>query len=533
MQSAAPGGPCDPGGAEDRSNVSPTLEPFPNLGVTGSLEGARPVFFFSGATRHRVSLSAAPMTRLALLGLVCSGCAHSVDLRSLDALVVDAQARLEVPGVAVAVVRDDGEVLYERATGAQELGRAAPVTRETLFLLGSVSKPLTTMLEARLVDEGRFDWSTKVTTLLPDFALGDAALTDALALWHMSCGCTGMPRRDLEHLFEFAHVTPEQRLASMRDMQPTTPLGAAFQYSNLMFAAGGYAVAHALRPAEPLKTAWPRLLHDELFAPAGLRTATADFDEALRLPHASPHALDLDGHTRVLPVDLERNVETIAPAGAVWASLDDLERYAVLELRRGRRADGTRVVSQAQVEARWRRRTGTDDDGYGLGVDVMRPALGHDGGSMGFGTSLLLLPEQHLALVVLTNVRNGGGALQLPFNAAVKERFLSLALGTPDDAEATLARALEARPAERPAHPRRIDPSLAGRYASQTLGEVEVVDDVLDAGEWKVRFEVDGDELLIVDPPFAGTRLGLRREGDEVQLVIPDEVAPVVFRRVP
>lgn len=149
---------------------------------------------------------------------------RALDGKALDAFLVDALARLEVPGAAVAITQH-GKVIYEKSLGVRALGREEPVTASTLFLMASVTKPMTTLMEASLVDSGLLSWDTKVTSLMPDFALDDLALTKRLELWHMSCACTGMPRRDLENLFEYANVTPEQRLASMREMKPTTALG--------------------------------------------------------------------------------------------------------------------------------------------------------------------------------------------------------------------------------------------------------------------------------------------------------------------
>ena len=166
---------------------------------------------------------------------------------ALDAFIAGAQARLAVPGAAVAVIAG-GKVVYERSVGVRALGRREPITPRTLFLLASVTKPMTTLMQAALVDAGTLTWDTPVTQLLPGFALGDPEVTRKLRLWHMSCACSGMPRRDLDHIFEFAGVTAEARVASMKTMTPTTGFGDTYQYSNLMVAAGGFAAAHAADP---------------------------------------------------------------------------------------------------------------------------------------------------------------------------------------------------------------------------------------------------------------------------------------------
>src|SRR5882724_9389905 len=98
---------------------------------------------------------------------------------------------------------------------------------------------------ARLVAKGNFRWSTPVTELLPDFALADPKVTRKLEMRHAVCACTGMPRRDIDLVFKFKGISPEQRLAEMRAMSPTTGFGETFQYSNDLVAAGGYAAARS------------------------------------------------------------------------------------------------------------------------------------------------------------------------------------------------------------------------------------------------------------------------------------------------
>ncbi|MEP6862939.1 MAG: serine hydrolase domain-containing protein, partial [Deltaproteobacteria bacterium] len=159
------------------------------------------------------------------------GPVRALDIAAIDEFATRALKQLEVPGAAIGVIVD-GKVVYERALGVRTLGDPAPITPNTRFLLASASKPMTTLMEATLVDAGALRWDSPVTTLLPTFALADATITHQLQLWHMSCACTGMPRQDMEGLFEWDGVTPEQRIAVMRTMKPTTKLGETFQYSN-------------------------------------------------------------------------------------------------------------------------------------------------------------------------------------------------------------------------------------------------------------------------------------------------------------
>jgi CubicO group peptidase (beta-lactamase class C family) len=466
-----------------------------------------------------------------------------IDTAALDAFIDHARARLEVPGAAVAVIVD-GKVAYERTVGLRSNNERALVTADTRFLIASITKPMTTLMEGALVDAGVLRWDTPVTTLLPTFALGDAAMTRALRLWHMSCACTGMPRQDLEDIFEWEGITPEMRIATMRTMRPTTKLGETFQYSNLMVAAGGFAAAHAFAPQRTLAEAYAAAMQAKIFGPIGMTATTLDFATVEHGEHATPHARSIDGSTVAMPLAIERTVEPIAPAGGVWTTLHDMERYVETELADGVAPDGTRVVSVDAVRERRRVRVRSDEHtGYGLGIDVGTYAglreLSHDGGAFGFGTTMFMLPEEHFAIIIFTNVRNGSAKQQLPFNAAVKRRILEARFA---DAKPLAERELAYYAKLRVVTPRVASPDhtwvapLVGRYRDPALGTVEIrataTGAQLDAGEWQTAIdresEPDGTvKLIILDPPFAGGSLIV---GPGPTLLVPGQTSYTFVR---
>jgi CubicO group peptidase (beta-lactamase class C family) len=106
-------------------------------------------------------------------------------------------AELQIPGVAIAVVQA-GRIVFAEGFGAPRIGSSDPVRPDTRFRIGSNTKPLTTLMMARLVARGNFDWSTPVTRLLPDFALADPELTHKLEMRHTVAASTGMPQRDMD-----------------------------------------------------------------------------------------------------------------------------------------------------------------------------------------------------------------------------------------------------------------------------------------------------------------------------------------------
>jgi CubicO group peptidase (beta-lactamase class C family) len=460
------------------------------------------------------------------------GARRRFDARQLDGFVQRALTELEVPGAAIAVI-DHGRVVYERTLGVRSLGDPAPVTVDTRFLIASITKPMTTLMEAALVDAGVVDWETRVVSVLPTFAIGDPAVTHELRLWHMSCACTGMPRQDLEDLFEWDGVTPEARLAAMRTMKPTTKLGETFQYSNLMVAAGGFIAAHAFAPEHPLAEAYAAAMQAKVFGPIGMTSTTLDYATVARGDHAVPHALAIDGTTRAMPLAIERGVEPIAPAGGVWTTVRDMERYVTTELGDGVTPEGVRVVSATNMRERLRVRVRSSaTGGYGLGIGIGTYSgirvIAHDGGSMGFGTTMFMLPTEHIGIVIFTNIRNAKE--DLPFNAAVTRRIVELMFDAAVPlAENKLAFYVKLRHRK----PHVVSPDhgwvapLVGTYHDPALGDVVIRATAagadLDAGEWHVAIdqEVEPDgtvKLVVLDPPFAGSAWVV---GPGPSLVIP------------
>ena len=157
--------------------------------------------------------------------------AHPLDparVKQLTDFVEHAMRELSVPGVGLAIV-DNGTVVFDGGFGVRELGKPEKVDAGTTFMIASNTKPLTTLLMASLVDEGKLDWDTPVTKVYPAFKLGDAATTQQVLVKHLLCACTGLPRQDYEWLLEFKAATPASVMRTLGGMQPTTKFGELFQ----------------------------------------------------------------------------------------------------------------------------------------------------------------------------------------------------------------------------------------------------------------------------------------------------------------
>src|SRR5262249_19036730 len=160
--------------------------------------------------------------------------AHELDAARIAALtkfVEDAEQVTGVPGVAFGLIQH-GKVIYTGGVGVRQLGKPARVDGKTKFMIASNTKALTTLMLGKLVDAKKLTWDTAAASLLPSFKLGDADTTSKVQVKHLICACTGMPRQDLEWLFQFGGMTPAKAMEALGGMQPTSKFGELYQYSN-------------------------------------------------------------------------------------------------------------------------------------------------------------------------------------------------------------------------------------------------------------------------------------------------------------
>lgn len=424
--------------------------------------------------------------------------AHPLDARriaTLKAFIEDGMKKLDVPGVGLAFI-DGGKVVWEGGLGVKELGKRARVDANTLFIAASNTKGLTTLMLARLVDQGKLRWDQPVVDVFPAFKLGDAATTKSVQVKHLICACTGMPRQDYEWLFEFQESSPEKAMRLLGTMQPTSKFGDLFQYSNLMAAAAGYVGGALVAPDLRLGEAYDLAMKKEVFIPLGMTRTTFDFRRAIGGNYAAPHSKDVDDKLHVIRQDMNYSMVPVRPAGGVWTSAHDLARYVVMELARGVLPDGRRYISEENLMARRapQVKAGEDIDyGMGLfadwrwGVQVMR----HGGDMFGYHSDMMWFPEHGVGAVILTNSDPG-----VQLRGPLLRRMAELMFDGKPEAQALVDAAVRNGKAARAKFRERLvippDPApvqgLASRYLSKDLGSLAVTRKgdavVFDFGEW-------------------------------------------------
>jgi CubicO group peptidase (beta-lactamase class C family) len=470
-------------------------------------------------------------------------------LALLKGFVESGMKMLDTPGVGLAFI-DGGKTVWAGGLGVKEAGKPEPVDADTLFIAASNTKALTTLLLAELVDEGKMRWDQPVTELFPSFKLGDQATTNQVQVRHLICACTGMPRQDLEWLFEYRSETPVSAMKLLGTMQPTSRFGEVFQYSNLMAAAAGFIGASKAIPGKEFGSAYDEAMRTKVFEPLGMMTTTFDFATAMKGDVAQPHGDDVDGKVVPARMDLNYSVVPVRPAGGVWTSPRDLAKYVEMELAKGMLPNGRRLVSRESLLARYKPNVIVGEDvtyGMALMVDTKYgiPVVHHGGDLAGYHSDMIWLPEHGVGAVILTNADSG-----VIIRGPLLRRLLEVLFdGKPEAARMLEVAAAQRKAAIAKARERLVVPAdsvaaarLAPRYVSAALGEVRVVHDgeatIFDVGEWKSvvasRKNDDGTiSFITIDPTLDGFEFVVADKDGKRRLITRDAQHEYVFDEAP
>lgn len=436
--------------------------------------------------------------------------AHALDARKLDALkafVVRSQKLLAVPGISIGIVQN-GKVVLAEGFGVREAGKPAPVDTDTLYAIASNTKSLTTLMLAKLVDEGRFRWDTPVTALLPSFKLADADATRQMQVRHLACACAGLPYRNLDWEFAPPDAPAAVTFDILARMRPTSAFGNSYQYTNPPAAAAGYVGGHLLYPALEIGAAYDRAMATHVFEPLGMRRTTFDFDRAMQGNFARSHGVGIDGGIELSQARRDRQIHAIRPAGGAWSNVNDLLTYVQLELSGGTLKDGQRYISESALRERWASQIGTGRHSwYGLGLDEDisngTPMLFHGGRLYGQRSNMVWWPEHDVGLVILMNASTGNVLMD-----AFPRKLLELLFDARPEADSMVAAAAASERASHQARRREwhavVDGGhaalLAPRYRNEVLGELRV-----ERSPGKpLRFRFDAWEMPVLSRLAAG-----------------------------
>jgi CubicO group peptidase (beta-lactamase class C family) len=364
-------------------------------------------------------------------------------------------------------------------------------------MIASQTKPLTTLMLAKLVEAGKLSWDTPVTDIYPTFRFQSPEVTAALRLKHLVCACTGTPRKDWS-LLEFRTSTPQTKLEELAAFAPSKKLGDVFQYSDLLVAAAGFIGGHVAHPSLELGAAYDKAMQARVLDPLGMTATTLDHQLALRRPNrAIAHSPDRSGKQATTQEVLNELLPAQRPAGGAWSNVTDMLKYVQLELASGRLPDGSRYIQEEPLLARRAPQVAVNEQSsYALGLFVEHrygiDVVWHGGDVVGYHGATMWLPKHGVGAVILTNGDPGW-----LISSAFRRKVLELLFDGRSEADASVS-AMAQSFYEELAEKRKLTTlpadaadaaKLARRYENAELGVLEVRrrDQALifDFGEWQ------------------------------------------------
>ena len=448
-----------------------------------------------------------------------AGARPALDAEHWQQRLDELAARHGVPGAALGIMRmrpgrDDERV--ELATGLLNKETGVEATPDSVFQIGSMTKVWTATVVMQLVDEGKLDLDAPIRDVLPELKLTNADVAETVTMRHLLTHTSGIDG-DVFTDTGRGDDCLEKYAAALEEAAQNHPLGATWSYCNSGFSLAG-------RVIEKLtEGTWDAAIQQRLILPLGLEHTGTLPEEALLHRAAVGHVGEAGAEPQRAPSawGLPRSA---GPAGLISATVGDVLTWARVHLNGGLAADGTRVLSAESTAAMTEKEAELPDkyilgDSWGLGWIRFgwdgRRLIGHDGNTLGQAAFLRVLPDEGLAVTLLTN---GGNTRDL-YEELYREIFAELA-----DVEMP-------HPLEPPADPVSVD---LGPYLG-TYERASVRLDVLERdGQAIMRTEITGPLAALVPETVHEYPMTAVEEGLFV-VKEPDALAwiPVTFYDLP
>ncbi|HNP69389.1 MAG TPA: serine hydrolase [Aequorivita sp.] len=349
----------------------------------------------------------------------------------IDSLVQKTMKTFDVPGMAVAVLKD-GKIYHKNTYGVRSIKTNAEVNENTLFGVASNTKAFTTAALAQLIDQGKITWDTKVTDVIPEFKLYDPYVTAEFTIRDLVTHRSGLGlgAGDLMIFPANNTTTKAEMIHNLRYLKPVSSFRSKFDYDNLLYIVAGEIVARVSGKS------YDDYIAENFFKPLGMDRSL------LSIPAIEADNNRIDGHAPVngkLEITGNTFTQLATPAGGIYASINDMGTWVQAQLNKGKYGEKLKdsLFSEKMHREMWTPQTllrtgsgpyNTHFLAYGLGwflSDVNGYfQVTHTGGLLGIVSQVTLIPELDLGIIVLTNQQSGSA-----FNAvtnSIKDGYFNI-----------------------------------------------------------------------------------------------------------
>jgi CubicO group peptidase (beta-lactamase class C family) len=324
-----------------------------------------------------------------------------------------------IPGLAIAIVERD-KIVLSKAFGFADRKKMIPVTEDTIFPIGSSSKPFTSTLTSMLVTEGKMRWDDPIIKYLPEFKLRIKSDNneDQVTIRDLLSHRTGFFHIELTRKAvnwdqepnwgpedESQPYTRASLLKAAVNYEPMARFREKHLYNNISMLAAGVASGIAYG------TDWDSLLEEKMFKPLGMKNSSSSISEILNNQNV---AVGYMKKAEEFKVASYINMNVVAPAGGINSSVTDLSKWLQLLLCEGV-FEGKRLIEEKELRETWTKHIecGPEVRGimpgadYGLGWFLTRQrgylVAEHGGNALGFSAYIALIPDKGVGYVMLSN----------------------------------------------------------------------------------------------------------------------------------
>jgi CubicO group peptidase (beta-lactamase class C family) len=347
---------------------------------------------------------------------------------SLDTYVNNALTSWQIPGAAVCIVKN-GKVVVMKGYGVREVDTKDEVDENTLFMIGSNTKAFTGTALAMLQAEKKLSLDDKVQKWLPDFKLFDPWVSKEANIRDLLCHRLGFETFQGDFMYFDSDLSTAQVREKFGKVKPMYGFRSKWGYCNAAFLTAGEIIPKATGKS------WAAYLEEKIFTPLGMtRSLALSKDIKTASNKAFAHTVVM-GKLQKIPYG---NIDNLAPAGSISSSVNDMSKWVMALLDNGKFDGKTVIPAEAITETRMPHSIMGDGGHmfnkahfnlYGLGWFLEEYAgkkiVAHTGGVNGFVTSVCLIPEEKLGIIVLTNTDANG------FYEALRNEIQDAYLGLP------------------------------------------------------------------------------------------------------
>ncbi len=403
-------------------------------------------------------------------------------VRSLEEWLEKEIAAKKIPALSIALV-DDQTLVWARGFGFTDPQKRTAATADTLYRVGSVSKPFTALLLMLFVELGLIDLDAPIQQYLPELQPANKTGKD-ITLRQILAHRSGLVRESpVGNYFDDTGPSLADTVKSLNKTELVYAPESTTSYSNAALATAGYVLERMQ------KQPFEQLIQQKLLDPLGMTDSS--FAPSAELRKRLAHGVMWTYHGREFPAptwDLG-----MAPAGSLYSTVKDQARFMQFLFARGQGPKG-RVLKAQSLESMWKLQFAKPDakSGFGIGFALSefegRRRIGHGGAVYGFATTFAALPDDKLGVIVCASKDVANAVTNRVADTALKQ-MLAIRAGKP------IPPIEETTPIARDTAR-----ELAGRYKSG--------DKVVEL------YERDG--RLWIFPPRSGLRIELRQTGKEL-----------------